>query len=137
MAQDIGARRAAFWAALAEQAPEFGLTPGIGGERELAVGGRDDLRLKLSLSQDKSSVYLVARSASGRAFVEGNSDALARALRTVPGQATREAGQGRWFRKDNPRACFTVQSQWPEALRWFRAQQAAFDRAVRTVAEQG
>ena len=137
MAEDLGARRAAFWEQLAAEAPEFGIAPGTGQEREVAVGGRDDLRLKLSLSQDKSSVYLVAKSASGRAFVLAHADALARSLRTVVGDASREAGQGRWFRKDNPRACVTLKSQWPEALRWFRAQHAGFDRAVRAVAGDG
>lgn len=135
MPDDPGARRAAFWMELAAEAPDFALASGTGQEREVAVGGHDDLRLKLSLSQDRSSVYLVAKGPTGRAFVQGNLDALARGLRTVAGAASGEAERGRWFRKDNPRACVTLKSQWPEARRWFRAQHAAFDRAIRAVAE--
>lgn len=130
-------QRAEFWNRLAIEAPELGIQPGSGTDRETQVGGRDDLRLKMTVSQDKTSVYLVAKTPAGRAFVQGHLPALGTALRTVVSGASGEADKGRWFRKDNPRACVTLKSQWPEAIRWLRAQHAAFDRAVRGVPDAG
>jgi hypothetical protein len=131
MRDDLGERRLAFWTELATAAPDLGIQPGPGTDRETAVGDHPGLRLKMTVSQDKTSVYLVAKSPEGRAFVTGNLPALSAALRTVAGSASGEADSGRWFRKDNARACVTLKSQWPEAIRWLRAQHAAFDRAVR------
>jgi hypothetical protein len=130
-------QRAEFWQRLADEAPELGIQPGPGTDRETHVGGRDDVRLKMTVSQDKTSVYLVAKSPAGRAFVLAHLPALGTALRTVVGGASGEADKGRWFRKDNARACVTLKSQWPEALRWLRAQHAAFDRAVRGLSDAG
>lgn len=137
MTDRLAAQRAEFWAELAASAPEIALSTGTGQDREVPLGGPAELRLKLklSVSQDKSSVYLVARSQAGQDWIAARAEALARSLLTQPGHGSNEAAQNRWFRKDNKRACVTLRSQWPEALRWFRAQHTAFDRAVRTAAQ--
>ncbi|TFL19342.1 flagellar hook-length control protein FliK [Jannaschia formosa] len=126
----MDAERAAFWAELAAAAPEFGIEGGTGQEREIGIACGGRLRIKMSLSQDRTSVYLVARSEPAREFVQRNLPELARGLRTSVGEATGEAALGRWFRKDNRKACVTVRRQWPEAIRWLRAQHATFVRAV-------
>ncbi|RVT86922.1 hypothetical protein DXV76_02200 [Rhodobacteraceae bacterium CCMM004] len=127
------AERQALWTALAEAAPEFGIVPSTGWDKELPLALGGQVRLVVSLSQDKTSVYLVGRSDAARAWIADHLDALALGLRTVPGQASGEAAARRWFRKDNPRACVTVRRQWPEAIRWVRAQHMTFSRAVRSL----
>lgn len=133
MSNILNDERTAFWAALSEAAPEFGIEASPGWEKEVPIGYDGRLKIKLSLSQDKSSVYLVARSKDAEDFVNAHIGELARHLRTSVGEATGEAMQKRWFRKDNPKACVTVRSQWPEAIRWFRAQHATFTRAMTSV----
>ena len=133
MKESLEDRRAAFWAELSEAAPELGIVASPGWDKEIPIGCSGRLRIKISFSQDKSSVYLVARSDEAYAFIEKHIRDLAQALRTTPGGATGEAAQRRWFRKNNPRACYTVKSQWPEAIRWFRAQHALFLRAANDI----
>ena len=130
MKKSLEDQRAAFWAELSEAAPELGIVASLGWDKEIPIGCGGRLRIKMSLSQDRSSVYLVARSDEAYAFVEKHLRELAQALRTAPGGATGEAAQRRWFRKNTPRACYTVKSQWPEAIRWFRAQHVVFLRAA-------
>ena len=131
--EQMNLERHAFWAALAEAAPDLGIDPSPGWEKEIPLSSDGAVRIKMSLSQDRTSVYLVARSDAGRAWIVANNSGLARLLRTVPGATTREAAQGRWFRKDNAGACVTVRHQWPEAIRWLRAQHQTFARAVQTL----
>jgi len=130
MPTDIGLERRDFWTALAAAHPAFGITPASGAERELRLGGHPDLRLKLSISQDKTSVYLVSATPAGRAFVAQHARALAKALGTVAGASTGEADKGRFFRKDT-RLGFTQRSQWPEVIAWLGAQAARYDGALR------
>ena len=130
MTDILADRRAEFWAELAEAAPELGIAASPGWEKEIPIGCGGRLRIKMSLSQDKSSVYLVARSEEARAFVQKNIGALSRALRTARGDASGEASKGRWFRKDHARGCYTVKGQWPEAIRWFRVQHSMFLKAA-------
>ncbi|MFC3614765.1 hypothetical protein ACFORG_13410 [Lutimaribacter marinistellae] len=124
------AERIAFWTAFKEAAPEIGIEPGGGWEKTIGLAIDGNVRVTLSLSQDKSSVYLVGRSDKARIWISANQDGIARRLRTTPGAASGEADKGRWFRKDNKKACFTVRRQWPEAIRWLRAQYATFSKAV-------
>ena len=137
MSHDImNEERQAFWAALAEAAPELGIELGTGHEREIPLSRDGRVKIKMSLSQDKTSVYLVARSPEAKDWVNANLEGLAKGLRTVAGAATNEAAQGRWFRKDNPKACVTVRRQWPEAIRWLRAQHMTFSKAIQTLESQ-
>jgi hypothetical protein len=131
--EQMNTERLAFWAALAEAAPDLGIDPGPGQEREIPLSQDGRVRIKMSLSQDRTSVYLVARSDPARAWVNAHIGDLSRLLRTVPGAATREAEHERWFRKDNAKACVTVRRQWPEAIRWLRAQHLTFSRAIQTL----
>lgn len=133
MSELMNGERQAFWASLSEAAPELGIIASPGWEKEIGIGCDGRLRIEMSLSQNKTSVYLVARSDEAKAFVAQNMDALAKGLRTAPGVATGEAAERRWFRKDNPKACVTVRRQWPEAIRWLRAQYATFQRAVEQI----
>ncbi|MGY6549631.1 MAG: hypothetical protein ACXIU7_11610 [Roseinatronobacter sp.] len=129
----LNTERAAFWAALSLAAPDLGIEASPGWEKELPLPGDARLKFKISLSQDKTSVYLFTRAPEMRGWIEAHLDALARGLRTTPGAATGQAAQGRFFRKDNAKACFTVRRQWPEAIRWLRAQHLTFSQAVATV----
>src|SRR5690606_30812518 len=97
----------------------------------IGLDGR--LKCKLTLSQDRSSAYLVARSPEAKQWVQRHMGTLARSLRTVVGDTTGDAAAGRWFRRDNRKASVTVRGQWPEAIRWLRAQHAAFARAVQEI----
>lgn len=124
--------RMAFWAELATQSPELGIIASPGWEKEISIGQAGRLKLKMSLSQDKTSVYLVARSTEAAAWIEANRNALAQGLRTLPSGAGGEAEAGRWFRKDN-KAGVTVRRHWPEMIRWLRAQHATYSRAVITI----
>lgn len=128
--------RNAFWADLAKAAPELEIEPSPGWEKEIPVGLGGRLKVKLSLSQDRTSVYLVARSDQAQAWVQQNLKPLAYALRTVPSDVTGDAAAGRWFRRDNPKAVVTVRRHWPEMIRWLRAQHATFARAVKGVESQ-
>ena len=134
MTTDIGAVRRAFWGQLAAAAPDLGIQPATGQERELRLAGHPDLRLKLSLSQGKTSVYLVAAAPAGRTFVTAHLRDLARELRTVVGAATGEADKGRWFRKDT-KIDVTQPSQWPAVIAWLLDQRARYEAAVLAVAE--
>jgi hypothetical protein len=127
----MGPQRQAFWSALADAAPELGIDPGPGWERQVPIGGRGDMVVKLSLSQDKASVYLVPTSATGERFITHNIEALSKRLTNNPA----EAAQGRWFRDDNKNACYTVKRQWPEAIRWLRAKHLKFDRVIHDAGE--
>lgn len=126
----MNAERLAFWAELAMQAPELGIEPSPGQEKEIPLSRDGRVRIKMSLSQDKTSVYLVARSDEARAWIMSNLKSLSIGLRTTVGTASGEPEEGRWFRKDNPKACVTVRRQWPEAIRWLRAQHATFKTAI-------
>lgn len=128
--EKMNAERQAFWTELAAQAPEFGIEPSPGWEKELPLSRDGRVRIKMSLSQDKTSVYLVARSDEARAWVQNNLNKLSKGLRTTVGAASGEPDEGRWFRKDNPKACVTVRRQWPEVIRWLRAQHATFSAAI-------
>lgn len=128
--------RQAFWAALAEAAPELGIEASPGWEKEIPLSRDGRVKIKMSLSQDKTSVYLVARSPEAKDWVNANLEGLSKGLRTVAGEATKEAAQGRWFRKDNKNACVTVRRQWPEAIRWLRAQHMTFSKAIQTLESQ-
>jgi hypothetical protein len=137
MSDDImNEERLAFWAALAEAAPELGIEASPGWEKEIPLSRDGRVKFKMSLSQDKTSVYLVARSPEAKDWINANLDGLAKGLRTVAGGATNEAAQGRWFRKDNAKACVTVRRQWPEAIRWLRAQHMTFSKAIQTLESQ-
>lgn len=127
--------RMAFWAELAAQAPELGIDASPGWEKEIPIGQGGRLKLKMSLSQDKTSVYLVARSPEATAWIQANLDALKKGLRTVPGDSSGEAGAGRWFRKDHKDAV-AVRRQWPEMIRWLRAQHATVMRAIQEIEQQ-
>jgi hypothetical protein len=126
---DLSGQRAELYALLDEEAPEI-TSKRSGWERVAPLGGRDDIVLVFSLSQDKASVYLKALTPAAAAWVRDRTDVLGRALRTSPGHGSGQAEKGYWFRKDNPNACFTIRRHWPEAIRWFRAQYALFDKAV-------
>jgi hypothetical protein len=119
-----------FWAALAIAAPDMRIEASPGWEKEVPLSASPILKFKISLSQDKTSVYLFSRSDPGEQWIKANIEDLAAGLRTSIGDATGEASQGRWFRKDNKKACVTVRRQWPEAIRWIRAQHATFARTV-------
>lgn len=134
MAGDPGARRAEFWARMSEAAPQLGIGPGTGQERETPLAAHPGLRLKMSISQDKTSVYLIAKTPAAAALVGANLPALAAALRTVKGAATGEAAANRWFRKDI-KTSFTLPSRWPELIAWFLEQHARYDAAVAAVAQ--
>lgn len=137
MSHDImNEERQSFWAALAEAAPELGVEASPGWEKEIPLSRDVRVKFKMSLSQDKTSVYLVARSPDAKAWINANLEELAKGLRTVAGGATNEAAQGRWFRKDNPKACVTVRRQWPEAIRWLCAQHMTFSKAIQTLESQ-
>lgn len=125
--------RYAFWTMLAEAAPEFGIDAGPGWEREIGLSADGTVRIKMSLSQDKTSVYLIATSENARTWIEANLVDLAKELRTTVGAGTGERDNGRLFRKDNPKACVTVRRQWPEAIRWLRAQHATFKNAIKSL----
>jgi len=131
----MNVEREAFWTALAAQAPELDIDPSPGWEKEIGLSEDGRIRIKMSLSQDKTSVYLVARSPEAEIWVNENLVKLAKGLRTAIGQATGEASQKRWFRKDNKAASVTVRHQWPEAIRWLRAQHKTFYRTVRSIEE--
>ena len=124
--------REAFWTALAAEGPELGIDPSPGWEKEIRLSKGGLIRIKMSLSQDKTSVYLVARSPEAKIWINENLDMLAKGLRTAIGQATGEASHERWFRKDN-KASVTIRRQWPEAIRWLRVQYQTFYNAVRNV----
>jgi len=131
--ETLNAERAAFWAELSAAAPELGIEPSPGQEKEIPIGQGGRLKLKLSLSQDRTSVYLVARTPEARIWVESHLRQLALALRTVVGDVTGDAAAGRWFRRDNAKASVTIRRQWPEAIRWLRAQHATYTRAVSSI----
>jgi hypothetical protein len=134
MAMDrTGEDRAAFWRELAAAAPDLGLAPGPGQEREVPIGGIAGLKLKLSLSQDKTSVYLVARSPEAAGFLAANLAALGAALMMTPGKASGEAAQGRWFRKEI-KDSVALRSRWPVLAEFFLTRVARYDAAVRAVA---
>lgn len=126
----LNAERTAFWTALAAEAPDLGIAPSAGWEKEILLASEPALKFKISLSQDETSVYLFSRSEAGQRWIEENAAALAGHLRTTSGSATGQATAGRWFRKDKAKACVTVRRQWPEAIRWIRAQHATFSRAI-------
>lgn len=129
MTADLTGQRAELYALLDKEAPEI-VSKRSGWERFVPLGGREDVVLVLSLSQDKASVYMKANTPAATAWIAANRDALTLSLRTAPGQGSGQAAKGYWFRKDNAKACFTQRSQWPEAIRWFRAQFATFNGAI-------
>ena len=131
--ETMNREREAFWQALADAAPELGVTASPGWEKELPLSQDGRVRLKMSLSQDRTSVYLVGRSDAAKDWIGQHLPDLARGLRTTVGDASGEPQHGRWFRKDNRNACVTVRRQWPEAIRWLRAQHATYSRAVNTI----
>lgn len=128
--EQLTSERRAFWAALAEAAPDLGIEASKAWEKEVPLSSDGAVRLKLSLSQDKTSVYLVANSQEAKHWVNENIEALTTLTRTVKGSASGEAAQGRWFRKDHMKAYYTVRRTWPEAIRWLRAQHLTFRKAV-------
>ena len=130
------AERHAFWTDLSEAMPELGIQPSDGWEKEIPLSRDGRIRLKMSLSQDKTSVYLVARSDEAKTWIVDHLDDLAKELRTIPAKATPDAQKGRWFRRDNKRACVTQRRNWPEAIRWLNAQHMTFSKAVRVLDEQ-
>lgn len=132
MIDTAGVRRAEFWAQLAAAAPHLNIGPGTGQEREVALAAVPGLKLKMSVSQDKTSVYIVAKGAEATAFVTGNLPALASALRTVKGAASGEAAAKRWFRKEI-KASVALPSRWPELITWFLDQHERYAAAVETV----
>lgn len=132
MTADLSGLRAGLYAQFDREAPEI-VSRRSGWERVAPLGGREDVILVFSLSQDKASVYLKAVTPDAKSWIETRQSELAHHLRTAVGIGSKQAAKGYWFRKDNSRACFTIPSQWPEAIRWFRAQFAMFDRAVRNL----
>ncbi len=133
--EQMKTEREAFWTALSAEAPELGIDPSPGWEKELGLSKDGRVRIKMSLSQDKTSVYLVARSPEAEVWINKNLVLLEKGLRTARGDATGEASQRRWFRKDNKTASVTVRHQWPEAIRWLRAQYQTFLKTVRSIEE--
>lgn len=127
----MNVEREAFWAALSEAAPELEIEPSPGWEKEIPLSADGRVRLKMSLSQDRTSVYLVGRSDAAKAWITGNLTDLAKELRTTVGAASGEPDKGRWFCKDNTKASVTVRRHWPEAIRWLRAQHMSFSKAVK------
>lgn len=129
----LNSERAAFWAALAEEMSEADSAERTGQEQHFALG--DDLldgrlRMVMSVSQDKTSVYLVARSDEAKRWVSAHLAALQTALRAAgPGDKTNVAA-GRWFRRDDKKNVVTLRSRWPEMRRWLRAQHATFQQAA-------
>lgn len=135
--EQMNDERTAFWADLAEAAPDLGIEPSPGWDKEIGLSHDGRVRLKMSLSQDRTSVYLVARSDAARAWIMAHLDDLAKGIRTTVGTASGEPEKGRWFRKDNRKACVTQRRQWPEAIRWLRAQHQTYAKAVKDLeAEQ-
>ncbi|KUF10454.1 hypothetical protein [Pseudoponticoccus marisrubri] len=99
--------------------------------RIAALGDRDDLALVFSVSEDKVSVYMKARTEAASHWVTCHADALTAALGTVMGQGSGQAAKGYLFRKDNRNACLALRRTWPEAIRFFQVQFARFDQAIR------
>lgn len=128
-----GESRAAFWQDFAAAAPDLPIAPGPGQEREVPIGGIPGLKLKLSLSQDKTSVYLVARGPEAAQFLAVNLQALGAALLMTPGKASGEAAQGRWFRKEI-KDSVALRSRWPVLVAFFLDRCRRYDAAVRAVA---
>lgn len=131
--EQMNIEREASWAALSDAAPELGVQPSLGWEKEIPLRLEGRVRMVMSLSQDRTSVYLVGRAPEAKAWIKRHETALALGLRAVAGKATSEAEQGRWFRKNNTKACVTQRSQWPEMIRWLRAQHLTFSGAVNSV----
>lgn len=129
----LQAERQAFWEAFSKAVPELDFEVGLGWEKQIAIGSVDGLKLTLSLSQDRTSVYLVARTDAAKHWISTHIDELARGLRTVPGAAKGEASAGRWFRKDS-KASFTIRRTWPEMIRWLRAQHTTYSRTIAGIA---
>ena len=82
----LNSERAAFWAALAEEMAEADSAERTGQEQHFALG--DDLldgrlRMVMSVSQDKTSVYLVARSDAAKRWVSTHLAALQTELRAA------------------------------------------------------
>lgn len=128
--EQMNAERLDFWTAFAEAAPDLGLTPSPGQEKELPLACEGRVRLVMSLSQDKTSVYLVGRSDAAKAWIVDHLHDLEQGVRMVAGKTSGEAGAGRWFRKDTTQAAVTQRRQWPEMRRWLLAQHQTFARAV-------
>ncbi|EBA07637.1 hypothetical protein [Sagittula stellata] len=127
MNTDLSGQRAELYALLDKEAPEI-VSRRSGWERvvPLADGA---VVLVLSLSQDKASVYVKPEGPDGARLLRDHQDTLARRLKVTPGHGSGQAEKGYWYRKDNPKACFTIRRQWPEAIRWFRAQHATYYKA--------
>lgn len=89
----------------------------------------------LSLSQDRTSVYLLARTEFAKKWMSAHLEQLARRLRTVPGEAQGEASAGRWFIKEFE-ARYTLRREWPEMILWLRAQHITYMRAITGISMQ-
>lgn len=135
--EELIAKRIAFWTAFDEQAPELGIDPQKPWEKTFGLAVSRQVKVTLSLTQVKSSVYLVGRTVEARNWIEANQSALARRLLTTTSDGSGWVAKGIWFRKDNKNACFTQRGQWPEAFRFFRDEYAIYSKAVKeTEAEQ-
>ena len=129
MPPTVGAEREAFWTQLAAARPDLGITPGVGWDRTLHIPGHPHLRLRLSLSQDRTSVYLTAATPLGATWMTQNLREVGRVLGQVVGAATGEAAQGRWFRRNVPLSV-TQRSQWQGMIDFLSAQQTRYTNAL-------
>lgn len=127
------AERAAFWASLAEEMSGADDAERPGDAQEFPLGtdlldGR--VRLKMTLSQDRTSVYLVARSDAAKQWITANIDALCAELKARGAGTDKEIAQGHWFRRDDTRNDVTLRSKWPKMRDWLRDQHNMFHKAV-------
>lgn len=130
---EMNSERAAFWASLAAEMDVADDTPRSGQEQHFALGNDlldDRVRLVMSLSQTKTSVYMVARSDAAKLWIAQHQDALAAHLRERRAGTDAEIAQGHWFRRDDIKNDVTLRSRWAEMRRWLRAQHMSFNRAV-------
>ena len=128
MTSDIGDRRREFWEFCGRSDPSAGFPAWRDKLVWLPMTRDGEVVLTLSISQDRSSVFLRAcwgeAVDTARPFCERHHDALAKGLRVLEGHDS-ETEQGRWFRKNNP-ASFTLRSKWPEIARWFGVQRRLY-----------
>jgi len=139
MAGNIEEKRREFWTFLLNTYPEVKFEPWRDSNIWLPMSKDGSVVLSLSISQDKTSVFLRGRvgapTDTALPFVERHRDALSRGTRVLFGK-TEETANARYFRKDIEHA-FTLRSKWPEIARWFVAQIKLYKKTIAEIEAVG
>ncbi|TNC49319.1 hypothetical protein FHG66_11335 [Rubellimicrobium rubrum] len=138
MTVTIEDRRRQFWDAYRQTDLAAGIEPTRDSNVWLPLTQDASVVLSLSISQDRSSVFLRGRRGApvdtAQPFVERHRIELSQGLRILVGDEA-DTAQGRWFRK-NHAAAFTLRSKWPEITRWFSIQRRLYTDVIGHIEQQ-